>query len=286
MKNANDFIASFGSILNSSATLVPTKDLLSGFTYNSWENNLIIVDGSYFAGTASDKYKIVQNYDSLMPVINTVIDYVNQNCNGDFSKVKVNTTINEGSYFAKISLMDKFWGEGKDKLFKILAWQNSYNTQVPNIIYDMIGRLICTNGLMRIASKQTVCNVKHTSKEVNTLNFDEISATLNTILGNSLDLSEQRKFNEISIMDIDTEISKVYESLIAGTLFPKKKVSDAMNIAQIEASQLNQSVTLWLAYNALNHVLNHDNTFKMKPQFRQQTDEKIFFNAEKLLLSA
>lgn len=286
MKNANDFIAQFDSILKSSATLVPTKDLLSGFTHNSWENNMIIVDGNYFAGTASDKYKIVQNYDSLMPMINSVINYVNQNCNGDFSKVKVNTTINEGSYFTKVSLMDKLYGNGNDKMYKILAWQNSYNTQVPNIIFDMIGRLICTNGLMRISSKQTVCNVKHTANEVNTLNFDEIHATLNTILGNTLDLSEQKKFNEISIFDINTEISKVYESLISGTLFPKKKVSDAMNIAQIEASQLNQNVTLWLAYNALNHVLNHDNTFKMKPQFRQQTDEKIFHNAEKILLSA
>ena len=46
------FLAKFAQILNSSAILVPTKDLLSGFHHNSWENNMIIVDGNYFAGTA------------------------------------------------------------------------------------------------------------------------------------------------------------------------------------------------------------------------------------------
>ncbi|RLD60175.1 MAG: hypothetical protein DRI95_15965 [Bacteroidetes bacterium] len=282
MKNQESFLSEFDSILNSSATLVPTKDLLSGFSHNSWENNLIIVDGNYFAGTASNKYKIVQNEESLSPVLNAVCNYANENLGGDFSKIKVNTHINEGSYFAKISLMDKFWGKGIDKMFKIISWQNSYNTQVPNRIFDMIGRLICENGLMRIAEKQIICNVKHTSKEVDTLNFDEMKIALNEIFGLAIDLSEQKKFNEISIIDIDTDVTEAYNSLIKGTIFPKRKIADALNIAQREAQILNSDVTLWLAYNALNHVLNHDKTFKMKEQFRLQTDEKIFKNAEKL----
>ena len=283
MKNSKEkFLAKFAHILSVYAVLVPTIDLLSGFKHNSWENNLIIVDGNYFAGTASDKYRIVQNDTSLMIVLDAVCAYIDTKCKGDYSKVNVSTSINEGSYFVRISLMDKFWGKGKDKMFKIIAWQNSHNTQVPHRIFDMDGRLICENGMMKIVSKQIVCDIKHTSKEVDTLNFDEMKKSLSEILSLDMDLTHQKTLSEISIMDIDTDVTEAYKSLIKGTIFPKRKIEDALQIAQKEAQILNTDITLWLAYNSLNHVLNHDKSFKMKTQFRMQTDQKLLTNFQKV----
>jgi len=283
MKNVNDFLAKFAAIIQTVFTLVPTKDLLSGFTHNSWEENMIIINGNHFAGTASDKYRLVQNEQSLLPVLNSVISYVNQECNGDFSKIKVQTSENEGAYFAKIHLMDKMYGKGKDRMYKIIGWQNSANTQVKAKTYGMEGRLICTNGMFGIVSTEYMVNVKHTSKDVDIINFDEIETSVMKYLGVDLNLDYMDRLNSVLVSKIDTDMTKAFEQIIKGTIFPKKKIDDAMAIARTEAAQLGQDITMWLAYNSLNHVLNHDNTFKMKQQFRMDTDAKVYRNASNLV---
>ena len=285
MKNVNDFLAQFSAFMNVVFTLVPTKDLLAGFTHNSWEENMIIINGTHFAGTASDKYRLIQNEQSLLPVLNSVIAYVNQNHNGDFSKVKVQMHENEGSYFVKIHMQNELYGIGKDKIYKVIGWQNSANTQVKAKTYGMEGRLVCTNGLYRIVTTEYMVNVKHTSKDVDVINFDEIETSVMKYLNVDLNLAYKDRLNEVSIFDIDTDITKAYEAIIKGTLFPKKKIVDALAIARTEAAQLGQDLTVWLAYNSLNHVLNHDNTFKMKQQFRMDTDSKLYINTEKLVES-
>ena len=246
-----------------------------GINFNSWQQNCIVIDtpkGNHIGGFCSENYALIKNEDIFLPIADKLDDlFGSENIN---IKIKYSKPFEYHLYFE----MPNLGTSEIDSLYPMSQVQNSYTTQIRAMQMGMIGRLICSNGMMSISESMQVFNIKHTTKEKN--QFLDIAE----ILANT-----EKMFNEfdatIEFRDILKEIplnaiegrnhTENFEQIIKGTNFPKRQIDTAINLAKSEAIQLNSKVTLWLAYNALNHIIWHDTQSKMTEKMSNELDSKL-----------
>ena len=246
-----------------------------GINFNSWQQNCIVIDtpkGNHIGGFCSENYALIKNEDIFLPIADKLDSlFGSENVN---IKIKYSKPFEYHLYFE----MPNLGTSEIDSLYPMSQVQNSYTTQIRAMQMGMIGRLICSNGMMSISESMQVFNIKHTTKEKN--QFLDIAE----ILANT-----EKMFNEfdatIEFRDILKEVplnaiegknhTKNFEQIIKGTNFPKRQIDTAINLAKSEAIQLNSKVTLWLAYNALNHIIWHDTQSKMTEKMSNELDSKL-----------
>ena len=89
----------------------------------------------------------------------------------------------------------------------------------------------------------------------------------------------------VSLRKVSNKFDSALQELISGTGFPKKQIEPALNIARREAKQLNSNLNLWLVYNGLNHVLNHNHDIKITQKVRGEIDRKLVDRVHKIALA-
>jgi hypothetical protein len=272
--------------------LIDRETEFKGYTFNSWEKKAIKIfdvdrDGNYnkggfhIAGTCSDSYELIKNEDIFLPIA----DKLDSMFGPENVKIRVRWSqpFEYHLYFEIPSLAQG----GNDPLFPMSSLRNSYTTQIPAEQVGMIGRLICTNGMMAISDSARIFKIKHTKKEAKVfLDMDKILKETEQVYNDfGIFASHKQVMNSVNLSALDgkTEIEK-FESIIKGTDFPKRQLDSAWNIAQNEAKQLKQDVTLWLAYNALNHILWHDTQTKMTELRKNNLDSKLVTKVHDLAL--
>lgn len=242
-----------------------------GFTFNSWEQNVVMLNNKHIATFASKNYALIQNEDVILPIV----DFLGTN----FGEMNIRYEIQDCAYFVYIEYpkMAILLDNKKDGLYPIVQIKLSYNGQIKAQVKLLIGRLICTNGMMTIEKSAIVCDIKHTKKEKKQfLDIDTIIANTGNMLENFTGIVTHIPIMEsVKLSKVNVNFDDAVKELISGTNFPIRKLDDAMNIARKEAQMLNTDMTLWLAYNGFNHVLNHDKTFKMNEKLRNELDAKL-----------
>lgn len=269
--------------------VIDTLDVMpKNVTVNDWEKKAIVIHddvngGFHIGGYASEKYQLTKNEETFLPVADKLDSL--------FGAENINIRVKASKpfeYFVYFEMPNLATSE-MDALYPMYLKANSYTTQVKDFLQGMIGRIICSNGMMTIAESMLVYSAKHTKKETEILlNIDDILKGVETVAENfGLMTNHRDVMNSISLDAVTTgeNTFERFESLTKGTLFPKKQIETAFNIAQKEAAMLKQNVTLWLAYNAFNHVLWHDNSFKMTEKVRNEQDAKLVNKIHNLSLS-
>lgn len=255
-----------------------------GINFNKWQQNVIVIDGpngDHIGGFCSENYALIKNEDIFLPIADKIDElFGSENVN---IKLKYSKPFEYHLYFE----MPNMGTAEMDSLYPMSQAQNSYTTQVRAAQMGMIGRLICTNGMMSISESMQVFNIKHTIKEKNQyLDIVEILANTEKMFKNfdaSIEYREILKSIPLTAIDGKSEIEN-FEAIIKGTNFPKKQIDTAINLAKSEASQLNTNVSLWLAYNALNHIIWHDTQSKMTEKMSNELDAKLVNKVHNLAL--
>jgi hypothetical protein len=257
--------------------IIATSDLpqFNGISFNDWEQNAIVIhkdNGMHIGGFCSEKYALVKNEDIFLPIA----DKLDQMFGSE--NVKIRKRWSKPYEYHLFFEMPNLAQGGKDALYPMACVTNSYTTQIPASQLGMIGRLICTNGLMTIDEKMQIFKIKHTKKETKLfLDMDAILKETEQVFASFDTVFEvQKAMNAVRLSAVKgaNQIDR-FESIIKGTTFPKKQLQSALNFAQNEAKQLKSDVTLWLAYNALNHILWHDKQSKMTQKIRSEIDQKL-----------
>ena len=246
-----------------------------GINFNSWQQNCIVIDtpkGNHIGGFCSENYALIKNEDIFLPIADKLDSlFGSENVN---IKVKYSKPFEYHLYFE----MPNLGTQEMDSLYPMSQIQNSYTTQIRAMQMGMIGRLICTNGMMSISESMQIFNIKHTIKEKNQfLDIAEILANTEKMF-NSFDTTIEFReiLKAVPLNAIEgRNHTENFEQIIKGTNFPKRQIDTAINLAKSEASQLNSKVTLWLAYNALNHIIWHDTQSKMTEKMSNELDSKL-----------
>jgi hypothetical protein len=267
--------------------LVPTSSLpqFNGMTFNSWEQNAIIIhndNGGFHLGSlVSEKYHLIKNEDIFLPIADKLDSMFGpENIN---VRVRASQPYEYHVYFE----VPKYGTKELDSLHPMSSITNSYTGQVKASQIGMVGRLICTNGMMTISNKAKVFDIKHTKKEAKIfLDMAQILNDTEQVFADfGLVIEHREVMNAVKLSALKGKNNtEKFETLIKGTNFPKKQIETAFNIANSEAAQLKQNVTLWLAYNALNHILWHDKQSKMTEKMKNELDSKLVTKVHKLAL--
>lgn len=264
--------------------IVESESLFKDMSFNEWESHAILIhkpDGTHhIGGLCSEKYSLVKNEDVFLPIADKLDEM--------FGAENINFSLRWSKPFEYHPFFEMpHLAKGKDALYPMCGLTNSYTTKIPASQMGMVGRVICTNGLMTIEEKMQVFKIKHTKKETQMfLDMDQILKDTETVFENFEQIFEvQKAMNDVRLSKVKgaNQIER-FEAIIKGTTFPKKQIETALNIAQNEAKQLKQDVTLWLAYNALNHILWHDKEAKMTQKVRTDIDQKLINKVHKMAI--
>lgn len=260
----------------------------NNYSFNAWQQNAIVIHNDsgkgkpyHVGGFCSEKYSLIKNEEIFLPIadkLDSMFGAENVNI-----KIKASQPYEYHLYFEIPSLATN----EKDSLYPMSSITNSYTTQIKAAQFGMIGRVICTNGMMTISEKAVVFNIKHTKKETGMyLDMNQILKDTEKVFSDFGIVTEHREImNTVNLSALKGKNNaERFEAIIKGTDFPKKQIDSAWNIAQNEASQLKQNVTLWLAYNALNHILWHDKQSKMTEKRKTELDTKLVTKVHKLAL--
>lgn len=265
--------------------LVNSSDVFPNYEFNSWEQKAIIIHkpegGFHVGGLASEKYSLVKNEDLFLPIADKLDSLFGA------KNIDIRLSYSKDFEYHLFFEMKGLKTNVIDSLYPMSEATNSYTTQIQAAQRNLIGRLICTNGMMTISEKALLFNVKHTKSETG------VFMDMDTLLKDT-----ELLFNDFGVMTQHVDLlnsvklsalkgknnTERFESIIKGTNFPKKQVESALNIAMREASQLKQNLTLWLAYNGFNHILNHDKTTKMTQNMKNVLDTKLINRVHKMAL--
>lgn len=275
--------------------IVETRDVpqFKGMTFNKWEENAILIHdrdkdgnvekgGLHVGGFCSPKYDLVKNENLFLPIADKLDSLFGA------ENIDINIKYSKPFEYHLFFEMKGMKTDEIDSLYPMSEAMNSFTTQIKAAQRALIGRLICTNGMMTIAEKAMIFNVKHTVKETGILmDMDSLLMDTEKMFENfGLVIEHRDVMNSVNLSALKTgkNNTEKFESLIAGTNFPKKQIETALNIAQREARQLKQNLTLWLAYNGFNHVLNHDKSTKMTQIEKSKLDGKLINSIHKTAL--
>jgi hypothetical protein len=266
--------------------LVNSSDVFKGYEFNEWEQKAIVIHkpegGFHVGGLASEKYSLVKNEDLFLPIADK-LDSLFGEKNIDI-RVKYSKSFEYHLFFEMKGLQTN----EMDSLYPMSEATNSYTTQILAAQRNMIGRLICTNGMMTIAEKALLFAVKHTKSETGIfMDMDTLLKDTELLFNDFGVITEHKEvMNNVNLSALKgaNNIER-FESIVKGTNFPKKQIETAYNIALREASQLKQNLTLWLAYNGFNHILNHDKETKMTQNMKNVLDAKLVNKVHNLALS-
>lgn len=256
--------------------LVNSSDVFPNYEFNQWEQKAIVIHkpngGYHVGGLASEKYSLVKNEDIFLPIADKLDSLFGS------ESIDIRLKYSKPFEYHLFFEMKGLSTNEIDSLYPMSEATNSYTTQIQAAQRNMIGRLICTNGMMTIAEKALLFNVKHTKSETGVfLDMDSLLKDTELLFNDfGVITSHVELLNSVKLSEIKGKNNtERFEAIIKGTNFPKRQIETAFEIAQKEAKQLNQNLTLWLAYNGLNHILNHDKSTKMTQNMKNTLDSKL-----------
>ena len=262
--------------------LANSSDVFNGATFNEWEQKAIIIHkpegGIHVGGLASNKYSLHKNEDIFLPIADKIDSMFGE------KNVKVRLKNSKPFEYHLYFEIPSEKTNAIDALYPMSSVTNSYTTQVKASQFGMIGRVICGNGLVSISEKANIFDIKHTKDNV--LDIPQILIDTEKVYKDfGVYTSHIDTMNNVKLSTIkgDNNLERL-KSIVSGTNFPVKQIETAFNLAQKEAAQLKQNVTLWLAYNAFNHILWHDTTSSMTEKMKIELDGKLVNKAHNLAL--
>lgn len=202
------------------------------------------------------------------------IKFVTRSINRDDRSFAVDYILNDDRYKIEVK-------QGKDYLFPMLRFVNSYDGSNKTTGSFAFFRKVCDNGL-HIAETQISFAVKHTIS-----NVQVVFPKLDNLVANFIDnefyslkrkfdiLAEQRIYNvEKFVQDINSQMKLFkYESSDKNPL-PSANARFVLDVIARETKELNDKPNKWIVYNAFNELLHG----KLQKSFDQQRviDEKLF----------
>jgi hypothetical protein len=254
---------------------VPMAQVAPGFASLKGKDYAIIGhpnEGKIILNRVSNDYHLVKNSEILTPLVELL--------EKRFSQMQVRVINEENARFdvqlKPIKTNIRVVGE----LIPMFNFQNSYdNSSYANLSGGMY-RLVCENGAtVPVKDLSFSYRFKHNDSDLIDLKtWVDVNAKINDFIKNFPKIETTVRKLKKRIIPME-DLEKLMANLTTGTLFPKKAVASAILQATVEAEQLNENMNLWLAYNGLNYILNHDRDYKIVQHVRNTIDEKLMANA-------
>jgi hypothetical protein len=170
------------------------------------------------------------------------------------------------------------------ELIPLFNFQNSYDNSSYASLNGGMYRLVCENGAtVPVPGLSFSYRFKHNDSDLIDLKtWEDINIKVNDFIKNfpKIETAVHKLKKRIIPME---DLEKLMADLTTGTLFPKKAIASAIVQATIESEQMDEKMNLWLAYNGLNYVLNHDRDYKIVQHVRNGIDEKIIAHAMEMI---
>lgn len=264
---------------------VEQKDLFKGFQFTSDNSHAIVstleTGEKIVVNHVTDKYDLMKNEDVLIPVLNVLEKkYPNLEVSMRHEAYK--------RFFVDFNCVPSGNLKKLGDTIMNFRFRSSYDSRFKWNIEGGLKELVCLNG-MTIPVKGMNFNqtIKHVTREGNSVfNIDSILEMIDNYIANFGSVLEVREeMQSTSITKVDKDLETALNSLVDGTIYPKRQIGQAMDRIATEQKILNVSdVSFWLAFNGLNYVLNHDRSFAMVEHVRREVDSKVFNNFEKALV--
>lgn len=216
-------------------------------------------------------YNLIRNQDVIVPLVELL--------EKKFKDLQIRVINEENTQF-DVSIAPR---KGKAIVGEILPrfqFSNSYNGVVKAHLSGGLYRTWCENGAaVPVEGKNMKYTFKHNDKNIFVL--EEIEMVVESFLQTFPKLEvEIQKMKKAIIPTF--ELKKHMEEISKGTGFPVKGMTTAIERAVFESEKFDEKLSIWLAYNGLNYVLNHDRTYLIAQHVRNNMDEKLFTNALEL----
>jgi hypothetical protein len=243
------------------------KVLKGNTNYSLPENSThAIVSGNNIYQFCSKGYNLAPNTDIFLPVLETL--------HANYEQVGVKVSNNGANAF-----VDFIFNDGKNGIMPAIGIQNGYDGIVPFRMMKRAFRQICSNGMHAFVSEGKGMKKKHT--KINDFSPETILRYAETTLNEfGVEFDIIKRLQSIKIPRV--ELEKQFEMVANGTKFPVKAISRAIERAEMEARETKQSINLWLVYNGLNYILNHDTEYKITESNRRAIDVSIQENVLEL----
>lgn len=251
---------------------VDSTKIAPGFQFKSKDAYSIVgypEGGKVVLNTCSDKYNIIKNEEVLMPLMELVENQFDQ------SSLRV---LNEDDARFQVSIVPRKQKAVLDEILPRFQFNNSYDGTVKATLSGGLYRTVCENGAaIPVKGKTFTYSFKHNDREIlMPETWEQITLIMQTFIHEFPAIEDS--INKMKSVKIEVgELTKVLETIAsASNLFPKKGIAKAFERAQIESVMLKEPMNLWLAYNGLNYVLNHDREdLKIVQHVRNSIDEKL-----------
>jgi len=262
--------------------IVKSEDLFPGYAFTNENSHSIVTyigRKKLVVNHCTSRYDLMRNEDVLLPLAENLSKHF------DFN-VKLRHDNFKRFFIDFTQVMDR--PVKKDDLLLNVRYTSSYDSFIKWNVQGGIYRVWCSNGAkMPVEGMNFNVNIKHVKGAAgnSALNLDEIFKMVNEYCLNFKEVYKvQKSWENVLLTSVKRDTKKAFEAIIKGTNFPIRKIEDAINIASKEAKELNNGhISIWLAYHALNNVLNHDTTFKMEEHIRRDVDEKLVSRVNSLV---
>lgn len=262
-----------------------SSDLFQGFEFGRENSHSVVThlpDGTKkVVNSCSANYDLMKNEDVLIPMVGML--------ERNFSDIQVATK----TYDDKRFFVD-FHGKPNrpmevGEIYPAIRFQSSYDGFIKWGVSVGLYRVWCDNQCANLVGESFNVNIKH-KKSVggnSAVNLDEI---LESIENSIIQFPEVVKRKEILESIPMTEISKTipegFEQILNGIAYPKRQVESAIEIAKKETKDLKVGkMSLWLAYQGLNYILNHDSEMKMAEHLRRNLDQNLITNVNQIAMA-
>jgi hypothetical protein len=258
---------------------VPANQVMPGFEQLPGKDFAIIGHpkrGKVYLNRVSEDYHLVKNSEVLTPLVELL--------EKRFSQMQLRVVNEDNARFdvqlKPIKTNVRVVGE----IIPMFKFQNSYDNSSYASLSGGMYRLVCENGAtVPVKNLSFSYRFKHNDRDlIDTKTWEDITLKVNDFIKNfpKIETAVHKLKKRIVPME---DLEKLMADLTTGTLFPKKAVATAIMQATIESTQMNEKMNLWLAYNGLNYVLNHDRDYKIVQHVRNGIDEKILNNVMALV---
>jgi len=248
-------------------------EVLKGYKTNSKDEFAIIgypEDGKMLLNTCSKQYKIIRNEDVLLPLVD-----LTENLFGDISL----RVIAEENCRFDVNIIPVKGTPIVGELLPRFNFSNTYDSTGLATLEGGIYRTTCSNGAaVPVKGKSIKYTFKHNDREIlNPGTWEEVTLVMQTFIDEfpKIEANVMKMKKKI----ITSNLNEFLEDFTEGTLFPKKAINTAASRALMESTELGEKVNLWLAYNGLNYVLNHDREYKIVQHVRNTLDSKLLDKA-------
>lgn len=226
--------------------------------------------GKMLLNTCSERYKVVKNEEILLPLMELL--------EKQLGTIQVKRVVSENNARFSVQIAPVKKGLSIGEIVPMFKFSNSYDGTVMANLTGGLFRLVCSNGAsVPVKDKFKSYTFKHNDERI--FNIGEVNEMVFAYLNEFASVTEKIKvLKSVSVSDINEVIAE----MVKGTLFPKKALEQAKSRSLQESITESEDMNLWLAYNGLNYVLNHDRSYEIAEHIRTAMDERILSNTLQL----